>query len=113
MWTLLKPQFSLFLTLLVSVATRGRGCGLPLVFSFSRFTRCGAEDDYYYYYYYSNHHYIIVTCIHSIFVVRQREQIPPSCYNKGPDSTDKQSVFIKSLPELYQRYLAIKRQIID
>lgn len=30
---------------------------------------------------------IIVTCIHSIFVVRQQEQIPPSCYNKGPNSS--------------------------
>lgn len=33
---------------------------------------------------------IIVTCIHSIFVVRQQEQIPPTCYNKGPSSTDEQ-----------------------
>lgn len=33
---------------------------------------------------------IIVTCIHSIFVVRQQEQIPPTCYNKGPDSTHEQ-----------------------
>lgn len=33
---------------------------------------------------------IIVTCIHSIFVVRQQEQIPPTCYNKGPNSTDEQ-----------------------
>lgn len=94
MWTLLKPEKigldSVFLVfiLLVSMATRGR-LALVFVFSFSRFTRCGAEDDYYYYYYsYSNH--IIVTCIHSIFVVRQQEQIPPSCYNKGPDSTDEQ-----------------------
>lgn len=113
MWTLLKPQFSLF----YPPGFRGdAGAGLwpasCFCFSFSRFTRCGAEDDYYYYYY-SNHHSIIVTCIHSIFVVRQREQIPPSCSNKGPDSTDEPSVFIKSLTEFYQRYLAIKRQIID
>lgn len=33
---------------------------------------------------------IIVTCIHSIFVERQQEQVPPSYYNKGPDSTDSQ-----------------------
>lgn len=33
---------------------------------------------------------IIVTCIHSIFVERQQEQVPPSYYNKGPDSTDYQ-----------------------
>lgn len=33
---------------------------------------------------------IIVTCIHSIFVERQREQVPPTYYNKGPDSTDYQ-----------------------
>lgn len=33
---------------------------------------------------------LIVTCIHSIFVVRQPEQIPPTCYNKGPNSTDEQ-----------------------
>lgn len=30
---------------------------------------------------------IIVTCIHSIFVERQQEQVPPT-YNKGPDLTD-------------------------
>lgn len=71
------------------MATRGR-LALVFVFSFSRFTRCGAEDDDYYYYYYSYSNHIIVTCIHSIFVVRQQEQIPPSCYNKGPDSTDEQ-----------------------
>lgn len=33
---------------------------------------------------------IIVTCIHSIFVERQQEQVPPTYYNKGPDSTDSQ-----------------------
>lgn len=30
---------------------------------------------------------IIVTCIHSIFVERQREKVPPTYYNKGPNST--------------------------
>lgn len=39
---------------------------------------------------------IIVTCIHSIFVVRQQEQIPPTCYNKGPDSTDEQRVYMSA-----------------
>lgn len=93
MWTSLKPEkmgldllFLVFiLLLLVGDARTGLPPGSPFVFSFSRFTRCGAEDDYYY-----SNHYIIVTCIHSIFVVRQQEQIPPTCYNKGPDSTDTQ-----------------------
>lgn len=61
---------------------------------------------------------IIVTCIHSIFVERQQEEVPPTYYNKGPDSTDDSGECVYMLTFIYEfnkrnyiirvRYLVIK-----
>lgn len=61
------PVFNLFV-FCFSWAMWGRGGYLALVFvfSFSRFTRHGADDDYYYYYY--NYHYINYCYLHSKYI---------------------------------------------
>lgn len=50
----------------VGGAGEGRSPGSCFVFSFSRFTRHGADDDNYYYY--SNYHYINYCYLHSQYI---------------------------------------------
>lgn len=45
---------------------------------------------------------IIVTCIHSIFVERQREKVPPTYDNKAPDSTDPSDERVYMLTFIYE-----------
>lgn len=75
-WTQ-SSLFLIFVSFLFRWAGEGRSPGSCFVFSFSGFTRHGADDDYYYYYYYSNYHYINYCYLHSQYICwapeRERE----------------------------------------